>query len=826
MAFSGSWAEACEYIARVWGTDAASVNNVLSTYDSGLTAAEAVQKWVYDTNVTPAYVNNAKISYYTAANGAKAWQYAEFGGTAAGNSLNSNVVTRTAIRTPVNTSVTTAQGVTKFTAKVGLREAGSFVFGEVVPAIAAAGWGITLGKTIDSALYNANPDFWDAHGMSTLNPETWNSITSGYDGVAGSLFNLIFGLNGDKGQAYLDEDAAIYLAQWLKEQGFFSTGTEIESTGDVVVNQTITQNDIKLMPFAQALQYLNYTGYASDYYVKYAVENYPNKMVALLCRNALAMTGSNIAIMTTGHGDSQRDVDNLLLSDFSLNVSSVSNINVGSLNSNIPFYNDYDSSRKTGRCYFVNADGLLASGSMGNYALNNRATVRSYYNDSEQWGSTISNYPLLVNWKAVGGLPGVGDQAGATLPDTTGWTDPASTKASLQQQYPDLWNNAKHNDYIDDQGNTTTKTYIPVNLPQFLNKNDTQPTSGNRTQTDPEISPNNATKDLLDTVSPIIMPPEPETTPTGTGSTPDIVPPTGNASSLWAVYNPTQAEVDAFGSWLWSSNLVEQIKKLFNDPMQAIIGIHKVFATPSTSGSGTIKCGYIDSGVSSAIVSSQYTDINCGTVDLAEYFGDVFDYSPFTEVSLYLPFIGIVKLDTSDVMRSSINIKYHIDVITGACLADVKVIRDGERSVLYQYAGSCIVTYPLSSGSYASALTGVLSIAGGIVGTVASGGALAPVALGAAVGATKLHSDVQKSGSFTGAAGAMGSKKPYLIISRPQTQLANNFEKYEGKPANHYVKVQNCSGFIKVKEVHVNKTSASETEMEMIKNMLMTGIEV
>jgi hypothetical protein len=304
-----------------------------------------------------------------------------------------------------------------------------------------------------------------------------------------------------------------------------------------------------------------------------------------------------------------------------------------------------------------------------------------------------------------------------------------------------------------------------------------------------------------------------------------VVPSTGSASSLWAVYNPTQAQVNSFGTWLWSSNLVDQIKKLFSDPMQAIIGVHKVFATPSTGAAQDIKVGYLNSGVSSAVVTDQYTTVNCGSVNLREYYGNILDYSPFTEVSLYLPFIGIVRLDTADVMRSSISVKYHVDVITGACLADVKVTRDAAGGVLYQYAGSAIVTYPVSSGSYVGAVAGVLGIAGGIAGTVASGGALAPALMGGALGATHLHADVQHSGGFSGSAGAMGAKKPYLIISRAQNATPN-LDDIKGTPATKRVTLGSCSGYTVVSQVNLDGIPATSGELSEIESLLKQGVIV
>ena len=96
--------------------------------------------------------------------------------------------------------------------------------GAVSQGICAAGWGIQLGKLIDSALYNANPDYWDSIGMSSLNPETWNSITAGDDSFAAKLFNVVFGLdpNTGKAQMFVDQNALAYLTAYMNSNGMFN----------------------------------------------------------------------------------------------------------------------------------------------------------------------------------------------------------------------------------------------------------------------------------------------------------------------------------------------------------------------------------------------------------------------------------------------------------------------------------------------------------------------------------------------------------------------------------------------------------------------------
>ena len=106
-------------------------------------------------------------------------------------------------------------------------------------------------------------------------------------------------------------------------------------------------------------------------------------------------------------------------------------------------------------------------------------------------------------------------------------------------------------------------------------------------------------------------------------------------------------------------------------------------------------------------------------------------------------------------MRSTIHIIYHVDVLTGACLAEVKINRDSAGGTLFQYSGNAAVQYPISSGSYMSIISGIMSLAGGVAGTIATGGAAMPVLLGAGASVGRMHTDISHSGGFSGNAGAM-----------------------------------------------------------------------
>lgn len=682
------------------------------------------------------------------------------------------------------------------------------VISQISAGVAAAGLGISLGKAIDSALYNANPDFWDNHGLSSLNPETWNGITvdmsdSGWEGTLKRAFNAIFGLdpNTGKQQMYIDADAAAYLSMYMQENGVFAPAESQVISGDSWAQSQSWYSAISArlpIGYSKSATVTPQSPAPSSTYTMNAdaiwvVEGDPASL------KWICIASKTQQAITRYYADGSTNVVTLTPYTYNGNTFYVTEIATSATNN-------------------VTAPSFTAGGGVS-YSQAPQIAYCIFYGTTQE----------------SGGIDGIPSQEGATSPDFTGCTTPADYKNALQQQYPDLFNNAITQDVAQPDGTVKHRTYIPIGTPSANGTQDTQPvtnpdTTGQK-QSDTSTDSNAATSDLLQTlvryITNIRTPDTPDTPnpkDTGDGTTPPVVAPTGSASALWTVYNPTQAQLNSFGAWLWSSNFIDQVLKLFNNPMQSIIGVHKIFAAPSISGSNNITVGYLDSGVPANVVGAQYTTINCGSVKVGEQFGNVFDYED-TQVRLYLPFIGIVQLDTADVMRGTVSVVYHVDVITGACLAEVKVTRDGGGGTLYQFSGDAAVRYPISSGSYMGVVSGVLGVVGGIASGIMSGGATLPMAAGAiAGGLSGAKTQVQHSGSFAGNAGAMGGKKPYLIIERPQSAVADGYGAYQGKGANSIASVGAMSGYFKMTDIHTeNISGASEAEIASIVQTLESG---
>ena len=361
--------------------------------------------------------------------------------------------------------------------------------------------------------------------------------------------------------------------------------------------------------------------------------------------------------------------------------------------------------------------------------------------------------------------------------------------------------------------------YIPV--PQPTPSPDLDPSA------EPVPNPNPAPK------------PTPTPKPDDTGKTPTpilpVVPPiSSEADGLLHVYNPTSAQINEFGRWLWttfSGDLIDTIAKLFNNPMDAVIGLHELYCTPSTGSTTTIKAGFLDSGVTSRLVDSRYTEINCGAITVPEYWGNYLDYSPYTKVYCYLPFIGIVELNTDDIVGHGVQITYKIDSYNGSCVAMITTAKkQDEESVVYQFSGNCSVEVPITSGMKSAMQSALISAATCAVGAMGAGLAGAAITDAAFVGGAKrgLNSKntVAHSGTFGSSYGAMGIKKPYIIVKRPVQKVVHGYNKNYGYPAHSMVTIGNCSGYLRCRDFEVVSSTATEEEKKRIEVLLKEGVYV
>lgn len=308
-------------------------------------------------------------------------------------------------------------------------------------------------------------------------------------------------------------------------------------------------------------------------------------------------------------------------------------------------------------------------------------------------------------------------------------------------------------------------------------------------------------------------------------------PPTGGALECGAVvaHRVSKQTLEAIIYKLWDNSIFDPLnmwQKSISDPMDAIVSLHCLPISPVVNGPDEIWIGNFDTDLTAPKVTSQYVVVDCGTLDISEYWGSALDYSPYTRAEIYLPFVGVRDVAIEDVMNSTLHIKYNVDVLSGDCIAFIKC----GISVLYHFKGNCKMQVPLSSKA-TDALTNAGLGAAGIVsaaGAVATGGSTllvagATISAASSVAGSKVRTG--RSGDLSGAASLLDDFVPYIILHRPVQSLAKDYNKFKGYPSNITARLGSLKGYTEVEHVHLQDIpNATSAEMDEIKSLLKGGV--
>lgn len=354
------------------------------------------------------------------------------------------------------------------------------------------------------------------------------------------------------------------------------------------------------------------------------------------------------------------------------------------------------------------------------------------------------------------------------------------------------------------------------------------------------------------------------------------------------IYNPTLSQVQSLAQYLWTDESViatiwNHIKQFFENPMEAIIAFNLIPVSVPDGGTKNFALMYIDTGVQMTVAANQFVDVDCGTLEVKEYYGSALDYSPNTKISCFLPFIGTVTLNTDEVMNTTLQVKYRVDICSGSCVA--KILVNG--NVLYQYSGHCAIPIPLSAADFSTYVTAAISV-GKLVGTALTAGAGVAAAVGAEDAAQQTNQivtttqitntarnpstgrqittgtqtvvetreapadqsstqasfnglsaqniantvgqvmsskpHIEHSGGFSGNSGYLGIRRPFLIIERPNMCMPANFQSLNGFPSMITLELGTCKGFTRVQQVQLTGLSATNPEQAELLQLLKSGV--
>ena len=322
------------------------------------------------------------------------------------------------------------------------------------------------------------------------------------------------------------------------------------------------------------------------------------------------------------------------------------------------------------------------------------------------------------------------------------------------------------------------------------------------------------------------------------------------------LFAPTESQLTDLASYMWSSAFsLDSFKKLFADPMDCILGLNIVPVNVPRGSAIAVKVGNISTGIQMYPATSQWITVDCGSLDVGKIFDTYLDYAPYTKWSLFLPYIGMVQLNTDDVAHKVLKVVYKVDILSCACIAFIK---SGD-SVLYHFAGSCGYSVPTNSSNFGALYQSIVDVgvsAAMLAVTVGTAGAGAPAAGTAAAAraeasaarmvaaqsanavtstasaVTNAKPVVKRSGAVGAGSGIMDTQTPYVVIECPRPCKAGRQAHYVGYPSFITVQISGIKGedgspyFAQFESVILNGLSCTKEELLMIEELLKGGVYV
>lgn len=292
-------------------------------------------------------------------------------------------------------------------------------------------------------------------------------------------------------------------------------------------------------------------------------------------------------------------------------------------------------------------------------------------------------------------------------------------------------------------------------------------------------------------------------------------------------YNLSAGQSQSLSAYMLTDSFIQGVKKLMANPIDYVIGFHMIPVKPTTT-SHNIIIGGVDTNISSEMITQEYVQYQCGSIQVPEYWGAFIDYSS-TKVEIYVPFVGVMPLDIDDVMNATLTLTYNINVLSGACTAflDCDTART-LHSVIYYWNGNMQSSIPITNNDYSQKLSMMMSGVGQLAGGFASGNA-ANMGMGAAsiIGSVLKKPIIQKAGALAGDVGMLSQFTPFLIVTRPVQALPANYKALNGYASEIGGTVGSFSGgYLEVEQVDLSGIACTDSEKAEIEALLKGGVFV
>lgn len=311
------------------------------------------------------------------------------------------------------------------------------------------------------------------------------------------------------------------------------------------------------------------------------------------------------------------------------------------------------------------------------------------------------------------------------------------------------------------------------------------------------------------------------------------------ATGFLNVYSPSDAQLRDFGGALWTNlfntkwydldSVSNLILNSVSDPINFIVGLFMLPVTPSVSASDGINLGGIKvNTVTAPKLANQFVTVPFGEMNIDELYGNYLDYAQ-SQLSIYLPYIGVADIDVQEVNGGSIKLEYIIDAVTGACVANVKCTKytttpwgvTYKNSTVHSYTGNVAIQLPISAGSFDTMLSGLINVG---LGLGMNQPAKALQGIGDMI--TGAAGDVTTRGSLSSNTGKCCYQTPYLMFTRPIESRPANLGSMHGYSAGVGGLLGNFKGYVECTDIKLDGIVATTSEIDELRQLCVSGIYI
>ena len=297
---------------------------------------------------------------------------------------------------------------------------------------------------------------------------------------------------------------------------------------------------------------------------------------------------------------------------------------------------------------------------------------------------------------------------------------------------------------------------------------------------------------------------------------------------LTTSYALTETRLRQLSGFLWSADFIDNIKLLNNSPIENIISCKRIpFDINGTDES--IVLGNVDTGVHGNKIDTGHS-FTIGSASVSKKYNNFLDYSPYTNIWIFLPFIGMRQLDTDKYMGRTLKVVYKVDIVTGSCCACIYASNSSGKYLLIDaYNGSCGIDIPISAQNRSAVESAWIQA--GLTSAVElspkKGGIHEKDVIQAGItglDGAEANFHTSTTGNISSQCGAYMTRSCMLYFDRPTYKEQASYKHDVGKVCNLTRTIRSLSGYTEMYEsIDLSGIPCQTDEMDELRKILSTG---